>query len=234
MDKTQQDRTVYVRRFGRALSGSRKTALEKYQPLTALPDDFYSVGDLVSPFTLFDHQPDKIWIEIGFGSGDHLAEQMKRHPDVGFIGVEPFVNGVSTFFTLIDEALAKRVRIEMDDAVTLCEKLEPASVERIYVLNPDPWHKKKHHKRRIIRPETLDIYARILKPGAELIFSSDVEYLNEWMLCHATSHPKFCWEIGRWDDCYRTPEGWVKTRYELKGAKGAKQQAYFKFIRTDD
>ena len=233
MDKSQ-DRTVYVRRYGRALSGSRKQALEKFQPLTGLPESFYDNDADVKPSSLFDFEPSKICIEIGFGSGDHLAEQIRRQPDVGFIGVEPFVNGVSTFFTLIDESMAKRVRIEMDDAVTLCEQLKSHSVDRIYVLNPDPWHKRKHHKRRIIRPETLDIYARILKVGGELIFSSDVEYLNEWMLCHAAAHPSFAWKVDKWDDCYRVPDGWVKTRYELKGAKGAKQQAYFKFIRVDD
>lgn len=230
MDNSK-DRTVFVRRHGRTLSGSRQVALEHFLPITALPPDFHKEV-AVDPKVLFDFSPSEIWVEIGFGSGEHLAGQIKANQNVGFIGAEPFVNGVSTFFTLIDKKDALRVRIEMDDAVTMCTRLETGCVDRIYILNPDPWHKKRHHKRRIVRPETLDTYARILRKGGKLILSSDVEYLGEWLLCHTAAHESFEWQVGNWNECYNKPEGWITTRYEVKGAKGAKRQAYFIFERV--
>lgn len=227
--------TVYVRRQGRPLSATRKRALDDILPIVSLPDDFHDKDQgSIAPSSVFSFESQEHWFEIGFGSGEHLAGQMEQYPNVCAIGVEPFVNGVSNFLTLIKADDYGRIRVDTDDAVTCIDQFEDASFDRIYILNPDPWHKRKHHKRRIIRPETLDIYARVLKQGGTLIFSSDVEYLGEWLVGHTVCHPCFDWNISKAGDWFNAPHDWIETRYETKGAKGAKRQAYFVFKRNSN
>lgn len=173
-------------------------------------------------------------MEIGFGSGEHVTALLSQHRDHHFIAIEPFINGMSNFLKDIepDKAAQVRTRVYMDDALKLVRSLAPSSIDRLYILNPDPWHKTKHHKRRIVRPETLDEYARILKPGAELILSSDVPDLSEWMFTHTFNHDSFKWTATCADDWRVAPENWIETRYAVKGAKGADQMSYLIFRRV--
>lgn len=122
-------------------------------------------GDLINPSALFPFVPHKTVLEIGFGNGEHVAAMMRTRPDDGFIGCEPFVNGMAAFLKTIKDEKNDHVRVWMDDAMEVVDHLTGDSLDEIYVLNPDPWPKTRHHKRRIISQANLDKCARVLKPG---------------------------------------------------------------------
>ena len=171
-------------------------------------------------------------MEIGFGNGERLAQHILREPETGFIGAEPFINGMSAFLREIKEKNSmENIRVTMDDALPLVKSLTPNSIDEIYVLNPDPWHKKRHHKRRIINQDNLSEFARILKSGGKLTLSTDVPDLIEWMVIEASNHPDFNWTATCADDWRTPPKGWIPTRYETKGAKGADKMNYLFFAK---
>lgn len=183
---------------------------------------------------LFGHSPTSpVWYEIGFGSGEHLIGLMKQHPDIHMIGAEPFINGMANFLHALErEQLPQdKIRVWMNDAILLAQRLPDQCLERIYVLNPDPWPKKRHHKRRIIQQETLSIFSRLLKPGSLLIMSTDVADLAEWMVTQASLHPDFEWTAQSADDWRVMPADWIPTRYEGKGKAKGRQQVYLYFRR---
>ncbi len=173
------------------------------------------------------------WLEIGFGAGEHLSALCRRNPQTGYIGAEPFINGVAALLKDVqaDEMPIENLRILHGDAMKLALSFTPASLDGIYVLNPDPWPKKRHHNRRIIRPDTLDVFARILKSGGALIMSTDVDDLAEWMVTHASNHPAFTWTARTKADWQIMPEGWIPTRYEQKGITAGRKQTYLIFTR---
>ncbi len=250
--KTENIKRVYGRRQSRPLNESRQNALETLLPALKIPEDSVTGTPNIDPASLFDFSPEETWLEIGFGSGEHMAGLMRRHPENAYIGVEPFVNGMAAFLlslvchsgesrNLVEKQqpdpglhrddLFRNIRVHMDDAVMLAQSIIPNSLDGIYILNPDPWHKKRHWKRRIVRPETLDIYAKILKPGGKLIMSSDVPDMSQWMLTHTYNHTAFTWTAKRADDWRKAPRDWITTKYEVKGAKGAKVMSYLIFER---
>lgn len=187
----------------------------------------------ISITELFGKDVAPVWFEIGFGSGEHLVGLMKQQPDTYMIGAEPFINGMANFLHAFDnEKLPDdKVRVWMNDAILLAERLPTQSLERIYVLNPDPWPKKRHYKRRIINQENLTTFARLLKPGGLLIMSTDVAYLAEWMVTQASLHPEFTWTAKEADDWRVMPADWIPTRYEGKGKAKGRQQVYLYFVR---
>ena len=148
--------------------------------------------------------------------------QAQAHPEVGFIGCEPFVNGVASLLSKIDEVgLGNTVRIRDDDARPLLDALPDASVGRAFILFPDPWPKARHHQRRFVQPSNLDRFARILKDGAELRFASDHAGYVRWALFHLSRHPDFEWTANSAADWRVRPADGVPTRYETKAlAKG--------------
>ena len=231
-DKSQNQKRVYGRRQSRPLNESRKAAFDELLPILKISEDALCEDHSLEPSTLFSFTPNEIWLEIGFGSGEHVAELMRRHPENAYIGAEPFINGMAAFLKdIARDDNHSNIRVHMDDAVMLARSLAPASLDGIYILNPDPWHKKRHWKRRIVRPETLDIYAHILKPGGQLIMSSDVPDMSEWMLTHTYNHPAFEWTARRANDWRTPPPNWITTKYEVKGAKGASAMSYLIFTR---
>jgi tRNA (guanine-N7-)-methyltransferase len=219
----------YGRRAGRKLNAARQDAVDTLLPKLQIPEEAIIRNGALPPTSLFSDRKDKIVLEIGFGNGEHLAEMARREPKTGFIGAEPFINGVSAFLTEPGMAEAQNVRLHPDDALALVYSLADKSVDSLYILNPDPWHKKRHFKRRIINPENLGEFSRILKPGGDLIFSTDVPDLAEWMVMHAVNHPAFEWQAKCRKDWLEPPEDWIPTRYETKGAKGAARMHYFFF-----
>lgn len=203
----------------------------KLLPSLRVPEDqLEENATLITP-SLFERCYKQHWLEIGFGSGEHLSALIRRHPDHAFIGCEPYVNGMAAFLKDIQYDDHSNIRVHDDDAVTLARSIADQSLDGIYILNPDPWHKVRHHKRRIVRPETLDIYARILKLGGQLIMSTDVPYLADWMITHTVNHGAFEWTAQSCKDWQISPEDWVTTAYEVKGAKGAKKMCYLFFER---
>jgi tRNA (guanine-N7-)-methyltransferase len=156
------------------------------------------------------------WLEIGFGGGEHLAAQAARRPDVTFIGAEPFQNGVASALRHIDEMALANVRLHDGDARELLARLPDASLERIFILFPDPWPKARHHKRRLLQAELARELARVLRPGGRLRFASDWADYVDWSLSRLLATPEFSWTAERASDWRCAPCDHITTRYEEK------------------
>ncbi len=180
---------------------------------------------------MFPRRPSEIWVEIGFGSGEHLAEQARRHPDIGFVGAEVFVNGVAALLGHIERLGLTNVRIFDDDARLLLMALPESSIGRMFLLFPDPWPKMRHAKRRFIGPANLPVLARLLADHAELrIATDDVGYVR-WTLQHVMGRSEFSWGATGPQDWRAPPEGWVETRYQRKAAAAARRPVFLCFQR---
>jgi tRNA (guanine-N7-)-methyltransferase len=172
-----------------------------------------------------------VWLEIGFGAGEHLAAQAERHPDIGVIGSEVFVDGVARLVGEIARRELCNVRLFTEDARLLLAALPAASLNRVFVLFPDPWPKRRHHKRRLIAPATLDQLAFAMEDRAELRLATDDRGYLVWMLEHLTAHPDFGWLVRRPADWRERPEDWPATRYEEKARAAGRSPAFLRFIR---
>jgi tRNA (guanine-N7-)-methyltransferase len=157
-----------------------------------------------------------VWLEIGFGGGEHLAAQAAANPDAVIIGCEPFLNGVASLLRHVDEAGLKNVRIHGDDARAVVEALPDGSVDRIMILFPDPWHKVRHNKRRLIQDAFVVSLVRILKPGGRLRFVTDWKDYASWALERFQKSPDLIWLANAADDWRVAPADHVVTRYEEK------------------
>jgi tRNA (guanine-N7-)-methyltransferase len=164
--------------------------------------------------------PRELWLEVGFGAGEHLVWQAEHHPDVGLIGCEPFINGVAKCLAHIERTGVSNVRLFTDDARLVMAALPDRSLSRAFVLFPDPWPKTRHHKRRFVQRENLDTLARLLKAGAELRLATDDPSYLPWMVEHACTHPAFAWLADRPSDWRGRPDDWPATRYEEKMLAG--------------
>jgi len=165
---------------------------------------------------------EQTWFEIGFGGGEHLAHQAELHPDINFIGAEPFLNGVAKLLALIEEKHLTNIRIHDGDARYLLEALPDASLERIFLLYPDPWPKARHAKRRFVSAETLSHFHRLLKPGGLFLFASDIANYVDWTREHMSVHGGFREEHDPFED-------WIQTRYEIKARREGREPAYLTF-----
>ncbi len=181
---------------------------------------------------LFRPGVDRVWLEIGFGGGEHLAWQAEANPDVGIIGCEPFINGVASLLKQIDDRGLDNIRIHANDARDLLETLPDACLDRVFILFPDPWPKARHHRRRIVAPATLEQLARIMRPGTELRLATDHADYGRWMLRHLIRHPAFRWRARRPADWRQRPEDWPATRYEAKAIAAGRACLYLSFERT--
>jgi tRNA (guanine-N7-)-methyltransferase len=181
----------------------------------------------LEPKSLFQKKSKAVWLEIGFGGGEHLAAQAAQNPDIGFIGCEPFVNGVASLLDHIDAQQIKNIRIFADDARQLLDALPEASIDRCFVLFADPWPKTKHIERRFIGPLNVPRLSRILKPGAELILATDVTNLAAWSKEVMDSATNFTCAY----HSTQRPTGWIQTRYEEKGIKAGHTPVYMSYRR---
>ena len=203
--------------------------MEALLPKLQIPTDLLTEKQDLDPSTLFKTNRKHTCLEIGFGSGEHLSGLMRQNPDTNYLGAEPFINGMAAFLKDIINEKNNNIRVIMDDALLLCHSLTDECLDQIYILNPDPWHKTRHHKRRIVNPGNLDCFARILNPGGQLVMSTDVPDLADWMITHSFNHPTFTWTAKSPEDWRNPPPNWIHTRYETKGAKGARKMTYLVF-----
>jgi tRNA (guanine-N7-)-methyltransferase len=187
-------------------------------------------GEPLDPLALFAQPPRALWLEIGFGGGEHLAAQAAVHPDIGFLGVEPFVNGVAKLLRAVETLNLANVRILVDDARLLLDALPKSSLERAFVLFPDPWPKARHHKRRIVNSRTLADLARCVRAGGELRLATDDPDYARWMLAAALAEPRWTWTAERASDWREPPPDWAPTRYEAK-ARAAGRRPLFILLR---
>ena len=231
-NKSNKEKKIFGRRLGRPLNKERQNALDIFLPQLDLSKEIADAPpEGIDPSSLFKAPCHQTWLEIGFGNGEHLSELMRTHTDAGFIGVEPFINGMAYFLKDIKDMPHDRIRVLMDDAMILADALAPESIDGVYILNPDPWPKKRHHKRRIVNQANLTKLARILKPGARLIMATDVDDLAEWMVTQAINHPSFVWDAEKKSDWTEKPSDWIETRYEQKGQNAGRRQSYLLFRR---
>jgi tRNA (guanine-N7-)-methyltransferase len=172
-----------------------------------------------------------LWLEIGFGGGEHLAAQAAQNPHVGIVGCEPFIDGVAKLLSQVDRGKIENVRIHGDDARQIFPCFQNGEVERVFVLFPDPWPKSRHHKRRFIQTEILDRFAEMLKDGGELRVASDHMGYVRWTLAHVMAHPDFEWLADRPCDWRTPPPDWIRTRYEEKALAKGDACVYLRFRR---
>ena len=206
-------RKLYGRRKGPKLSG-RQADLRQ----TLLAELAWRVGE--DPFSQFPNTVQEIWLEVGFGAGEHLVWQATHHPHVGLIGAEPYEMGVAKLLTKLEETPLNTVRIHEGDGRDIIEALPDSSLGRFFLLFPDPWPKTRHHKRRFLQMEMLDQLARVLKPGAELRFATDDKSYLPYALERLMAYPAFEWLAEGPSDWKTRPLDWPPTRYETKAIKG--------------
>lgn len=224
---------VYGRRQGGVLSASRQARLDKWLPqieITPPERGTFLAPDLVLESCFADSLKDH-WLEIGFGKGEHLAAQAKAHPDIGMIGCEPFLNGVSGLVDLVDQENLANVRIFRDDARLLMDGLPDSVIGRAFILFPDPWPKARHHKRRMISAGNMVVLSRILKDGAELRIGTDHMEYCRWIMAHMLENPDFIWVCDRPENWRTRPGDWPASRYETKSLEQGRKSSYLRFIR---
>lgn len=219
------DQKFYGRRKGKKLRDQRLDAYESVYPLVGLP----LPATEADPTAFFDFPVRDVWLEVGFGSGEHLLHQALQNPDVGLIGCEPFINGIAALCNGIKAHNVRNIRIFGDDARKLLPLLKPRSIGRAFILNSDPWPKKRHAKRRFIQKGTLDLFHRLLKDGAEFRLSSDHPVLVGWQLQQTYFHGGFEWQAERAADWRRRPDDLPETRYQKKGQREGRDTVFLNF-----
>jgi len=170
-----------------------------------------------------------VWLETGYGAGEHLLWQARQHPNVGLIGAEPYISGTAKLLSKLEADPCPNIRLHEDDARDIIDALPDASIGRFFLLFPDPWPKTRHHKRRFLQMEMLDKLARILRPGAELRFASDDAGYLAYALERLMAHPAFAWTARSKSDWQTRPADWPPTRYEAKELHGP--PAFLRFVR---
>lgn len=172
-------------------------------------------------------------LEIGFGGGEHLVAEAARHPNIGFIGCEAFVNGIAKLLTQIDAQQIENVRIHPGDVLDLLRWLPSASLSQVDVLYPDPWPKRRHWKRRLIQPDTVAQLGRVLRPNGLFRFATDIPDYAEWTLLRVLRSGLFSWTAERADDWRKPWPEFAGTRYETKAREAGRTPCYLSFRRKD-
>jgi tRNA (guanine-N7-)-methyltransferase len=224
------DLRSYGRRRGRTPSPRQQALWREVLPRVAVPTDTPALADLPG---LFQAPVREVWLEIGFGGGEHLVWQAKAHPHAGLIGCEPFEDGVVKVLSAIETDGLANIRVCADDARPLLRQLPDASLNRAFILFPDPWPKKRHHKRRIVSPATLEGLARVLKPGGELRIATDVDAYAAAILQVALQIRTLRWTARAPGDWRERGPDWPQTRYEAKAVVAGRRCYFLRFERVE-
>jgi tRNA (guanine-N7-)-methyltransferase len=174
---------------------------------------------------------DEVRLEIGFGGGEHMVAEAAQNPRTGFIGSEPFVNGMAKALSLIEEHGLKNIRLHHGDAAELLAWLPQSSLVRVDLMYPDPWPKRRHWKRRFVQPRSIGEIARILRAHGEFRFATDIPDYAAWTLRHYAGSQEFTWTAERADDWKNPWLGFSSTRYEAKAKREGRVPCYLTFRR---
>jgi len=228
MMKKFLEQKYYGRRKGHALSDRQQTLMDTLLPkisITLTADE----EEPLDPHGLFPKSTKEIWMEVGFGKGEHMVWQVTHNPDVGLIGCEPYLNGIAGLLAHIDDTKSEAIRIYADDARHLLPRLPDACLTKFFLLHPDPWPKKRHAKRRFLNQETLDQIARLLVDGGELRVAHDLPVYQEWIMLQMIQRSDFLWCAEKQDDWQIRPDDWPETRYEAKSKREGRTPLYFRY-----
>jgi tRNA (guanine-N7-)-methyltransferase len=227
--RSRQPRAFFGRRKGHRLKAARAALFETLLPALAL--------DLAArPKTLcslFPNPVEEVRLEIGFGGGEYMIGEAQTHPHIGFIGVEPFVNGMAKALSAIAARSLFNIRLHHGDATEVLAWLPAASLTRVDLLYPDPWPKRRHWKRRLVQDSNIAAIGRVLRPGGEFRFATDIADYAAWTLRHMLRFPDFEWTANRADDWRHPWQGFPGTRYEAKARREGRASCYLIFRRRD-
>ncbi len=220
-DEAHPNRRLYGRSKGKALRQHQQALMAQLLPRLAL--------DLSHPLAL--RMDRETHLEIGFGGGEHLIAAAAQAPEADFLGCEPFVNGMARLLAQIEARGLENIRLHQGDAATALDRLPDSSLTRIYLFYPDPWPKRRHRKRRFVCAQNIDRFARVLKPGGELRFATDIDDYAAWTLARLRTRPEFAWraaDAAHWRVAW---EGWTQTKYEAKAIAAGRRPVYLTFVR---
>lgn len=203
---------TFGRRGGRPLSGRQKVLMDEVLPRLAIP---LKPGEPLDPAPLFQ-DAENIWLEIGFGGGEHVSGQAQANPKTGILASEVFYEGIAKLLGQVEDTGLNNVRVWPEDGRDLVDGLVEDCIDRAFILFPDPWPKVRHQKRRIVQPDFLDALARIMKPGGRVRFATDVRSYADEALERFLVHPSFDWTATRADDWRVAPTDHIETRYQMK------------------
>lgn len=218
----------FGRRQGRKLRAGRVALIEALLPALRIALEPRKPLD---PWALFPQRPKRLWLEIGFGAGEHTAWQAEQNPDTGFLASEVFVNGVASLLRHIEERKLRNIRIHPEDARPLIAALPAGCLDRVFLLHPDPWPKARHAERRFVNPANLDALARVMADGAELRIASDHPVYQAWALEQMGRRRDFEWLARCADDWRLRPADWPETRYEAKAKSEGRSSLYLRYRR---
>lgn len=217
------------RRKGHKLTNYRQHLLMEMLPTLSLTISKKTKGLQIND--VFPSRPLEIWFEIGFGDGAHLAKQAILNPEVGIVGFEPFINGVAALLSRIKKSNISNVRIFPDDARLALNYIPKSSISKIFILFSDPWPKRRHHRRRFIQHDTVELLANILVDGGKVVFASDCKNYVRWTLEKLHNHCSFQWSAECLSDWAAQPADWISTRYEKKALQKGEKPVYLIFTR---
>jgi tRNA (guanine-N7-)-methyltransferase len=227
-DGHDSHRHFFGRRKGKQLRKGQAHHVETLLPLLRI-DVSRPVANIAA---LFPHPVSEVRLEIGFGGGEHLLKRARENPEIGFIGCEPFVNGMVKMLAVIEAEGIANIRLFDDDAMRLLAALPDASIAMAYILYPDPWPKRRQRKRRFVSAESLAALARVVRHGGMLQFATDIDDYAGWTLARVLASPEWRWDAAAAGDWLTPYDGWVRTRYEAKAVREGRATSYLTFRRA--
>jgi tRNA (guanine-N7-)-methyltransferase len=226
-EQSRKSGAFFGRRKGHALKPRQAALMDTLLPRLALDPSSPAPADLRALF----NGVDEVRLESGFGGGEHLIAEAERHPRSGFIGIEPFINGMAKALAAIEERKLENIRLHHGDATDLLAWLPAASLVRFDLLYPDPWPKRRHWKRRFVQDKSVAAIARVVRPGGEFRFASDIPDYVAWTLQRLMRSPDFIWTAEQADDWRQPWPGFSSTRYEAKAKREGRVPCYLIFRR---
>jgi tRNA (guanine-N7-)-methyltransferase len=227
--RADDERAFFGRRKGHKLRQHQADLVDNLLPHLALD---ISTPPPADAREIFDPAAEELRLEIGFGGGEHLVAEAQAFPTTGFIGCEPYINGMAKILAQIEANNIGNIRLFAGDAAELLAWLPEKSLSRLDLIHPDPWPKRRHWKRRFVQDKTIAAMSRVIKSGGEFRFVCDIDDYVAWTLSHMARSPDFTWLAERADD-FRLPwDGYTMTRYGRKAAREGRKAAYLRFRRA--